>query len=67
MNKIKIMYDAVQELVCAFVVNQEAVEKARKNKKSMLKAYQERDKDLENAFRDCLEICESIYEENNNI
>ena len=34
---------------------------------NMLKAYQERDKGLENAFRDCLDICESIYEKNNNI
>lgn len=60
MSKVNKMYDAVQELICAFVVNQEAVEKAKTQKKSMLKAYQDRDTDLENAFQDCLEICEEI-------
>lgn len=54
------MYEAVQELVCAFVVNQEEVERARKSKKSMLKVYQNRDRDLESAFRDCLDTCEQI-------
>ena len=38
MSKVDKMYDAVQELICAFVVNQEAVEKAKTQKKSMLKA-----------------------------
>ena len=60
MEKVNKMYDAVQELVCAFVVNKEAVEKAKRQKKGMLKAYQERDTDLENAFQDCLEICKEI-------
>ena len=54
------IYEAVQELVCAFVVNQEEVERARKSKKSMLKVYQDRDRDLELAFRDFLDTCEQI-------
>ncbi|MBQ4515757.1 MAG: hypothetical protein II978_03095 [Clostridia bacterium] len=63
MSKVDKMYDAVQELICAFVVNQEAVEKAKTQKKSMLKAYQDRDKDLESAFKDCLDVINSVKEE----
>ncbi len=54
------MYDALQELVCAFVVNQDEVARAKRMKKSMLKVYQNRDADLESAFRDCLSTCDTI-------
>jgi hypothetical protein len=63
MDKLNEMYEAVQELVCAFVVNQAAVDKAKRQKKSMLKVYQDRDIDLDLAFRECLATCQRILEE----
>lgn len=61
-KNVQDMYGAVQELVCAFVINQQEIERARKNKKSMLKVYQERDNDLEKAFKNCLTECQCILD-----
>ncbi len=54
------MYEAIQEVFCAYVLHQEAVEKARQSKKSMLKVHQENAIDMGLAFKDCLQICEEI-------
>ena len=61
-KNIQDMYNAVEELICAFVINQEEVARAKKNKKSMLKVYQGRDTDLEYAFEACLQECQEILQ-----
>lgn len=63
MDKVKEIYDAAQELVCAYVVNKVAVDKAKRQKKSMLKVYQARDIDLDFAFQEFFDTCERILEE----
>ena len=63
MNKIEAMYEAIQEVVCAFALHQEAIEKAKNQKKSMLKAFQEMNVDLDNAFRVCFDTIEKIKNE----
>ena len=60
MNKVEKMYEAIHEVVCAFVLHQEAIEKARESKKSVMKAYNEMNEDLARAFRICLDTIEEI-------